>query len=365
MSKASRLLQANAPSVRTAEVDPFSHESTAAAVERLTALVEAQARVIHDYEAAVARSRDTFERAMGAARLGVWECDLTTETLQWSGGTYDIFDISRDSPLKRTQALTCYPEASLKALEAIRSRAIERRDGFNLDTEIITASGTRRWIRITANVECAGDRPVRLFGIKQDITEERAKFERLRYLAEFDELTGLANRSQFQSKLTAFCDAPGPVGGAALLLVDLDGFKDVNDSLGHAAGDQCLKEVAQRLADVCRDAVVLARIGGDEFAVLFVSTTGAHRITAAAASIVQAMRRPVDGRGRRFKIGASVGIASVAGCTPTELFQRADAALYAAKSGGRNTFRWFDPRSMQVAANGSAGAAAVPPRTNK
>jgi diguanylate cyclase (GGDEF)-like protein len=365
MPKAPGGRKASSLADRVSHIDPFSHDSNVAAVERLTALVEAQARVIRDYDSAVARSRDTFERAAAAARLGVWECDLTTETLQWSGGTYDMFDIPRDAPLTRRQILTCYPEASLEALEAIRSRAIECRGGFNLDAEIVTSRGNRRWIRITANVECGGNRPIRLFGIKQDITEERATFERLRYLAEFDELTGLANRSYFQSKLAAFCDAPAPTAGAALLLVDLDGFKDVNDSLGHAAGDRCLKEVAQRLSDVCRDAVVLARIGGDEFAVLLKSPTGAHRITAAAATIVQAMRRPVDCRGRQFKIGASVGIASAAGCTPAELFQRADAALYAAKSGGRNTFRWFDPRSMQAAANGSAGAAAVPLRADK
>jgi diguanylate cyclase (GGDEF)-like protein len=365
MPKAHWLRKVSALARRASDIDPFSHDSTAAAVERLTALVEAQARVILDYEAAVARSRDIFERAAAAARLGVWECDLTTETLQWSGGTYDIFEIPRDAPLTRKQTLTCYQEASLKTLEAIRSRAIERRDGFNLDAEIVTSRGNRRWIRITANVECAGNRPIRLFGIKQDITEEKAKFERLRYLAEFDELTGLANRSHFQSKLAAFCDAAVPIVDAALLLIDLDGFKDVNDSLGHAAGDRCLREVAQRLADVCRDAVVLARIGGDEFAVLLESAAGAQRITAAAATIVQAIRRPVDCRGRQFKIGASVGIASAAGCTPAELFQRADAALYAAKSGGRNTFRWFDPRSALAAANGRAGAAWGPLRTDK
>jgi diguanylate cyclase (GGDEF)-like protein len=352
MAKALGGQKAGSHANRVSDIDPFSHDSNVAAVERLTSLVEAQARVIRDYDAAVARSRDTFERATAAARLGIWECDLTTETLQWSGGTYDMFDIPREASLTRRQILTCYPEASLKALEAIRSRAIESRDCFNLDAEIVTSKGNRRWIRITANVECAGNRPIRLFGIKQDITEEKAKFERLRYLAEFDELTGLANRSHFQSKLAAFCDAPAPTTGAALLLVDLDGFKDVNDSLGHAAGDRCLQEVAQRLSDVCRDAVVLARIGGDEFAVLLDSPMGANRITAVAATIVRAMGRPVASRGRQFKIGASVGIASAAGCTPAELFQRADAALYAAKSGGRNTFRWFDPRSVQAAANG-------------
>jgi diguanylate cyclase (GGDEF)-like protein len=344
MSKAGRLLQANASSVRAAEVDPFSHESTAAAVERLTALVEAQARVIRDYEAAMARTRDTYERALAAARLGVWECDLTTETLQWSGGTYDMFEIPRDAPLKRGQTLTRYPEASLKALEEIRSRAIERRDGFNLDAEIVTPGGNRRWIRITANVECAGDRPIRLFGIKQDITEEKAKFERLRYLAEFDELTGLANRSHFESRLSQACDDDSG-GNGVLLLIDLDRFKEVNDSLGHAAGDACLKEMARRLATVCGQARMVARIGGDEFAVLLEQPHHDKAIML-AAEIIAATRRPIDCGGRRFKIGASIGITAIAGCRSSEAFKRADTALYAAKAGGRNTFRWFDPRSM-------------------
>jgi diguanylate cyclase (GGDEF)-like protein len=344
MSKARRLLQANASSVRTAEVDPFSHGSTAAAVERLTALVEAQARVIRDYDAAVARSRDTYERALAAARLGVWECDLTTETLQWSGGTYDMFEIPRDAPLKRQQTLICYPEASLKMLEAIRSRAIERRDGFNLDAEIVTPKGNRRWIRITANVECAGDRPVRLFGIKQDITEEKAKFERLRYLAEFDELTGLANRSQFHNCLSQACgDETGRDG--VLLLIDLDRFKEVNDSLGHAAGDACLKEMAQRLATVCGQARMVARIGGDEFAVLLEPPHHGKAIVL-AVEIIAATSRPIDCGGRQFKIGASIGIAAIAGCRSSEAFKRADTALYAAKTGGRNSFRIFDPTRM-------------------
>lgn len=340
------LRNANALAGRVAEIDPFSHESTAAAVQRLTALVEAQARVIHDYEAALARSKEIFERASAAARLGMWECDLTTETLQWSGGTYDMFDIARDVPLVRNQTLTCYPPESLQKLEAIRSRAIAQRKDFKLDAEIVTRRGTRRWIRITAVVECAGDRPVSLFGMKQDITEEKARFDRLRYLAEFDELTGLANRRRFEGKLWELCEASdASQAEGALLLVDLDGFKNVNDSFGHAAGDACLRQAAQRLTEACLDAIVVARIGGDEFAVLF-GPGSAQRIATAASQIVSAANRPITYRGRSFRIGASAGAAWACGCTPTELFQRADAALYAAKSDGRNTFRWFDPRRM-------------------
>jgi diguanylate cyclase (GGDEF)-like protein len=351
MPRAQGLRTANAPAGRVADIDPYSHESTAAAVQRLTALVEAQARVIRDYEAALARSRDIFERASATARLGMWGCDLSTERLEWSHGTYDLFDIARDSPLVRQQTLACYPPESLKTLEAIRSRAIAERNNFSLDAEIVTAKGVRRWIRITAVVECAGNRPIRLFGLKQDITEEKLKSERMRYLAERDELTGLANRRRFNAQLSAIYEAPGRAqDGGALLLVDLDGFKEVNDSLGHAAGDDCLKETAQRLSQVCPQAIAVARIGGDEFAVLLGPLTDARRAGVVAAEIVRTMTRPVDCRGRRFTIGASVGIAMAGGCTPTELFKHADAALYRAKAEGRNTFRWFDPGRMRSVA---------------
>jgi diguanylate cyclase (GGDEF)-like protein len=330
-----------------AEVDPFSHDSTAAAVRHLTELVETQARTIRDHEAGLARSREIFERASAAARLGVWECDLTTETLHWSAGTYDMFDIQRGAPLVRTQTLSCYPAHSLKILEAIRSRAIARRESFNLDAEIFTGQGHRRWIRITAMVDCAGGPPRSLYGIKQDITDEKARWDRARYLADFDELTGLANRNFFEARLARICTGE-PDGRARgfLLLVDLDGFKQVNDSSGHVTGDACLRQTANRLQQVCGKAT-LARIGGDEFAVLL-KTPYRIEATELARRIIAAMELPVEVRGQRFQIGASVGIARIDRCTPEETFKQADAALYAAKGGGRNTYRMFDPTQMQT-----------------
>jgi len=330
-----------------AGVDPFSHDSTAAAVARLTELVEAQARVIRRHESAIARGREIFERASAAARLGLWECDLATERLQWSGGTYDMFGIARETPLRRNQTLLRYPSESLRTLERIRSRALAERTGFNLDTDIVTPSGSRRWIRITATVECAGDRPMRLFGLKQDITEERAAWERMRRLAEFDDLTGLANRTQFQARLAEACgDDSGVNAGGTLLLVDLDGFKDVNDSLGHTAGDECLKQAAQRLAAACDRASIVARIGGDEFAVLLAASDAAPVLY--ARQIIAAMKRPIRCGAHRFQVGASVGLAAIRGCRSADAFKRADAALYAAKAAGRNTFRWFDPATMRL-----------------
>jgi diguanylate cyclase (GGDEF)-like protein/PAS domain S-box-containing protein len=348
MSTAHGLRTADATADSIAGVDPYCHDATAAAVARLAEMVEAQARVIRHHEAAMARSRDIFERATAAARLGLWECDLTSETLQWSGGTYDMFGIARDTPLKRKQTLACYPAESLTMLETVRTRAIAERNGFNLDARIVTPDGNTRWIRITATVACAGDRPTRLFGLKQDITEEKERWDRTLYRAEFDELTGLANRGQFQMRLAEACgDASDHGAGGALLLVDLDGFKEVNDSLGHAAGDECLKTAAQRLAAACGTATIVARVGGDEFAVLLGPLDRGAPVLL-AKQIIAVMGRPIRCGWHRFQIGASVGLTPLRGCRSDEAFKRADAALYAAKAGGRNTFRWFDPATMRI-----------------
>src|SRR5581483_11038368 len=206
-----------------------------------------------------------------------------------------------DRPLLRRQALIRYPDSSLRTLERIRGRAIAERTGFNLETDIVTPDGARRWIRITAIVECTGERPTRLFGLKQDITEEHARAERARRRAEFDDLTGLSNRRLFQARLAEACgDATGRNSGGTLLLVDLDGFKDVNDTLGHAAGDECLKEAAKRLASACATATIVARIGGDEFAVLLGASERAPVL--AARQIIAAMRRPIRFGWQRFQI---------------------------------------------------------------
>ena len=314
------------------------HDATL--ISRLREEVNTQARLISEQAASLAHSRKIFERASAAAKIGVWECDLPSERLHWTDAVYDMFDLPRGSPLERNQALRCYTETSLKALTELRSRAIRERGGFGLDAEIITEKGRRRWVRITATVECEGGVPVRIFGMKQDITDEKLLWERTRYLAEFDVLTRLANRSQFQSRLSVLSDdAPERNGLGALLLIDLDGFKQVNDTHGHALGDECLKEVALRLATVCREAEIVARIGGDEFAVLLASHLDQSAIAQICETILGAMRKPIEIGGHSLMLGASVGVALVDGCTPSELFIRADTALYAAKAAGKNAFK--------------------------
>lgn len=340
--------------------DPLPCSSAATGTTELIASLQAQLaeqRALNAEQAALlAHSRKIFDRASAAARIGVWECVLADESLIWTDVVYDIFDQERGAALDRTVTLQCYPEESLRALHKVRSKAIEDRSGFTLETEIITARGNRRWIRITATVECVDDEPVRIFGMKQDITEEKIMADRNRYLAEFDVMTGLANRSLFQSRLSELNATQSTKPFGALLLIDLDEFKSVNDSCGHAAGDECLREAAQRIRGVCGGAELVARIGGDEFAVMLGADRSFAEISEAAAAIVAEMNRPVQFRGRLLQLGASVGVALVDDCTPAQLFVMADVALYAAKNAGRCTFRIHRPGSGRGASRPHAAA---------
>ncbi|MCJ2045714.1 GGDEF domain-containing protein [Methylobacterium sp. J-078] len=309
----------------------------AATIAALRTQVTTQAALIRSQADLISQIQTTFDRAAAAAQIGVWECDLPSETLRWSDTVCDLFEFPRGSTPDRAVTLACYPDEARQRLIAARSEAIARRSSFTLDTEIIGRRGTRRWIRITATVECRGDVPVRIFGLKQDITDERLRSERIRYSAEFDYLTGLANRAVFERHLAAL-----PENGT-LLLVDLDGFKAINDVYGHAAGDACLKEAAGRLGATCRGTDLVARIGGDEFAVLITNDPNGRLGESLGQRIVDAMRAPFPHGTARLGFGASVGLARAGCSSPAELFDRADKALYAAKLAGRGRIGFAAP----------------------
>jgi len=314
--------------LRAALTSPFD----ARAIRQLHRQIEHQATLIRGVEAALAGA-EIFERASMAARMGTWQCDLPREQLTWSSTTYDLFGLPRNCGIVRSDILKSYSEESLARLQRVRGGAIEAGEGFRLDAEIRSPQFGSRWIRISATIERRNGEPVRLFGIKQDITEEKKIFEHMRHLAEHDVMTGLANRTQFQVRLAHVCQS-----GGALMLVDLDAFKEINDTLGHAFGDACLVEFTRRLSATCQCADLIARIGGDEFAVLFGPSVGRQAIERIAQRLVGATAAPMHHAGRTFAVSASIGFALAGQETPTALFTRADLALYAAKAAGGNTF---------------------------
>ncbi|WP_460493868.1 putative bifunctional diguanylate cyclase/phosphodiesterase [Dactylosporangium cerinum] len=173
---------------------------------------------------------------------------------------------------------------------------------------------------------------------------ERTSLQReLAFRAQHDGLTGLANREEFRTRLQA--DIAGTASGASpgvgLLIVDLDGFKDVNDTLGHPAGDALLLQATARLRTIAGPGDLLARLGGDEFAVVCADLDGLDGL---AAQCVAALAEPYLVDGRELRLTASVGVYSGAPATTGEALQSADLALYAAKEAGRNRAERYDPQ---------------------
>jgi diguanylate cyclase (GGDEF)-like protein len=187
----------------------------------------------------------------------------------------------------------------------------------------------------------------------EDITDRARNERRIAFLAQHDLLTGLANRALFSEKLDEAAKRLVRHGTTfTVLALDLDQFKHVNDTLGHPAGDQLLIEVARRLNASLRDTDVLARFGGDEFAIIQENeqnqSEGAIKL---ALRIIGILQEPFDLNGHRVSIGTSIGIAFAPehGADAGTLLKKADLALYAAKSGGRNDFRIFQPELTAAA----------------
>ena len=175
-----------------------------------------------------------------------------------------------------------------------------------------------------------------------DITERRRSEERIRHLARHDGLTSLVNRETFLEQLAAAVEAQRQGGGGlAVHFLDLDGFKPVNDRLGHAIGDKLLALVAARMRTIARDGDVVARMGGDEFAILQRRVEQTAAATGLALRILDGIQRPIELEGHRLQIGASIGVALCPrhASDAETLLRHADQAMYLAKAGQRGTLR--------------------------
>jgi diguanylate cyclase (GGDEF)-like protein len=179
----------------------------------------------------------------------------------------------------------------------------------------------------------------------EDITERRNAEQKIAHLAHYDALTDLPNRALFRSKLEQELGRVAQGSQCAVLYIDIDEFKGINDSLGHPVGDALLKGIAERLSQCVRRTDVVARLGGDEFAIVQTEIEGEADVTSLVAHIYEAIRQPFECLGHSLLTDASIGIALAPrdGTDLDELLKNADLAMYGAKSDGRRTFRFFEP----------------------
>ena len=232
-------------------------------------------------------------------------------------------------------------------LEATRNEMRSARRGqetrnFNTryrheDGRIVTLAWTGVW----------SEPEQRHFFIGRDMTEAKAAEERLRYLAHYDQLTGLPNRVSLQNKLEALMSPGACAGGqaASIAMLDLDGFKDINDTLGHSTGDELLKAVAQRLSTTASDRARIYRLGGDEFVAVLSACGDPLSVGGLLDAMLARLAEPFEIGGQTLFISASAGIAFAPadGWSVDELIANADLALYEAKGQGGRTYRLFLP----------------------
>jgi diguanylate cyclase (GGDEF)-like protein/PAS domain S-box-containing protein len=215
----------------------------------------------------------------------------------------------------------------------------------------VMIDGHRRWWSLTAKPLQEGGRVAGWRGVCSDVTAVRERDVELVRRANLDSLTGLANRNGFGARMATFFPADGNIAPCALVLIDLDNFKQVNDSLGHDAGDELLAEVGRRLKNQTRGDIVVGRLGGDEFALLVPGTEAEEAIRTLVQRVLADLGRPHLVNNHRIEMQASVGVAIAPqdARTPRELLKAADMALYEAKDAGRRTLRFFERRMADAA----------------
>ena len=306
----------------------------------------------HDAELKLARSEERLSVALEGSGLALFDWDLRDDRLYHSAQAAAM----RGDPAIETTASAAewrsfvHPEDLDNMGARLRDALASTAEGYHVEFRIRTRSGGWLWVRARGRVverDPAG-RAIRLAGTYADINDRKIAEGRLRRLAEFDTLTGLPNRALFCDRLQQAMARAARGKLMALLFLDIDHFKTINDTLGHAAGDELLKTFAARMQGTVRESDTVARLAGDEFTIILEGVRDVDDAKMLAGKLVVALRQPIELAGRQVEVSASIGVSlNVAGESDDDaLLRRADAALYEAKRRGRNGYFCDEPEEV-------------------
>lgn len=299
-------------------------------------------------ENALRLSEQRLANAQRIARIGHWEWDIVSGRLYWSD---EVFRILGLRPGEITPSypsfLKMLPDEDREGLEYAVARCLEEGAPYEFDHRIRCPDGSERVLHEDGElVRDENGRPVLMRGTAQDITERRDYEDRLHTIASFDPVTGLPNRTLFEDRLRhALANAQRNDRMVALLFLDLDRFKNVNDSLGHMMGDDLLRQTAGRLTQCIRDGDTLARFGGDEFVIILENLHRSEQASVTADRIISAMTRPFRLADHEHFCNLSIGISLYPDDDedPESLVRYADSAMYLAKGDGGGGYRFYTP----------------------
>ncbi|SCK32819.1 PAS domain S-box-containing protein/diguanylate cyclase (GGDEF) domain-containing protein [Streptomyces sp. WMMB 714] len=300
-------------------------------------------------EEALHASETRFRAVFKDATIGISIADMDGRIRDANGAIARMFKRSEEEMRRRNVNEWVHPDDAPDVWRMHRQLVRGERDHFRVEKPFHRPDGTVLWTNLTVSLlRDADGEPRYQLALLEDITERRLLHLRLRYEATHDELTGLPNRTLFAERLDRLLSASSDVKRFGLCYLDIDGFKAVNDSLGHAVGDQLLIAVAERLQScTAGSGHLVARIGGDEFAALCTDPSGPEDVTELARQVLAALATPIRIDGRELSVRASIGIVEGPSgeLRPEEVMRSADITMYRAKDAGGSRYELADPDS--------------------
>ncbi len=305
-------------------------------------------------ERRLVQSEQRLERVQEIGGVGIFEVDLRTGHRYWSKELRRQFGYGEDCDPPCTPNLdaTFVHPNDRELVRGAYEQAVKERSTCRVDHRVVQPSGAVLWLQLQADFDYdeRGD-PIRAIGTTVDITDGKSAEAQLAFLAHYDPLTGLTNRSNAMARLQNLIQvARRKRLTPALLFIDIDHLKEVNDTMGHDAGDQVLIEVGRRIGDVLRENDCVARMGGDEFVVILADSTDSQNAQMVARRIASAVQKPMLIADQQIVLTCSIGIALF----PTEridvetLVSRADMAMYQSKRDGRNRISFYEDEMLRA-----------------
>jgi diguanylate cyclase (GGDEF)-like protein/PAS domain S-box-containing protein len=309
------------------------------------AALQAEIRERKQIEEELRESRRRLDEAQQIAHVGSWEWDVDTGRVSWTNELYRMYGIEPEQFQGTFEGFLSrvHPDDRDLVTKTVQA-SLASHQPFEFEHRVIHPDGHIAILQGRGCVITENGRPLRLIGSGQDITERKNVEQRLQQLAHFDPLTALPNRRLFQESLqAAMTQADLQQCAVFLMFLDVDNFKDVNDNLGHAVGDELLRQVSQRLLGCLRSRDTVGRLGGDEFGVILLAPHDPDIAVIVANKIHATLRRPFEIESHAVSTSASIGIAVY----PTDcadvhtLVRYVDLAMYEAKNAGRNAHRFY------------------------
>jgi diguanylate cyclase (GGDEF)-like protein/PAS domain S-box-containing protein len=318
-------------------------DTTMAEQERLgRAIVDANASI----EKALRDSEARFRAIFAGAAIGIGIADMDGRILQVNSAFADLLGYRVDEMCRLNVTDLTHPDDPPSMWQLYADMVSGARDHVRLDKAYFRKDGGVVWTDLSVSLirDEAGE-PSFTVAMVEDVTDRRMLEQRLRHQALHDPLTGLPNRTLFTDRLAEIFAERAPDARVGLCYLDLDGFKRVNDTLGHDIGDQLLAAVARRLDErLSGPGRLLARMGGDEFVLLVEPSPGAEQVAELAQATLDAVSRPFWVDRHRLRVSVSIGVVDrrVDQTSPADLLKAADVTLYRAKSDGRGRWAMYD-----------------------